>query len=92
MHGLDGSAAMVERARHNFPDLDFQVGRFHQLLRPRDAAAWGAIVAWYAFVHLAPSELAGTLRRVAANDALPREIVPGVRISFALVDIVQRQG
>lgn len=67
VHGLDASAAMVEQARDNFADLDFGVGRFHQLLRPRDAAAWGAIVAWYAFVHLAPSELAPTLRTVGAT-------------------------
>lgn len=66
VHGLDASAAMVEQARANFGDLDFGVGRFHQLLRPRDAAAWGAIVAWFAFVHLAPSELAPTLRTVGA--------------------------
>jgi hypothetical protein len=61
---------MVEQARANFPDLDFAVGRFHQLLRPRTAAAWGAIVAWYAFVHLAPSELAPTLA-VAAGTLRP---------------------
>lgn len=69
VHGLDASPAMIDQARGNFPDLDFTVGRFHQLLRPQNAAAWGAIVAWYAFVHLAPSEwtpllgsLAQTLR------------------------------
>jgi uncharacterized protein len=67
VHGLDASPAMVEQARANFGDLDFTVGRFHQLLRPRDAAAWGAIVAWYAFVHLAPSELTPTLRTVGAT-------------------------
>lgn len=67
VHGLDASAEMVEQAQANFSDLDFQVGRFSQLLRPRDAAAWGAIVAWYAFVHLAPSELAPTLRTVGAT-------------------------
>jgi uncharacterized protein YceH (UPF0502 family) len=67
VHGLDASAAMVEQARANFPDLDFTVGRFVQLLRPRTAAAWGALVAWYSFVHLAPSELAPTLRTVAAT-------------------------
>lgn len=67
VHGLDASAVMVEQARANFGDLDFQVGRFHQLLRPRNAPAWGAIVAWYAFVHLAPSELVPTLRTVAAT-------------------------
>jgi len=78
VHGLDGSAAMVDRARRNFPDLDFQVGRFHQLLRPRNAAAWGAIVAWYAFVHLAPSELTATLRKVAAT------VRPDGVVAFAL--------
>jgi uncharacterized protein YceH (UPF0502 family) len=67
VHGLDASAEMVAQARANFGDLDFTVGRFHQLLRPRDAAAWGAIVAWYAFVHLAPSELAPTLRTVGTT-------------------------
>lgn len=67
VHGLDASPAMIEQARAKFGDLDFQVGRFHQLLRPRDVAAWGAIVAWYAFVHLAPSELAPTLRTVGAT-------------------------
>ena len=78
VHGLDGSAAMVDQARRNFPDLDFQVGRFHQVLRPRNAAAWSVIVAWYAFVHLAPSELAGMLRQVAAT------IAPGGTLAFAL--------
>lgn len=67
VHGLDASPAMVAQARANFSDLDFTVGRFDQLLRPRSAAAWGAIVAWYAFVHLAPSELAPTLRTVGAT-------------------------
>jgi uncharacterized protein YceH (UPF0502 family) len=67
VHGLDASPAMVDQARANFADLDFGVGRFHQVLRPRTAAAWGAIVAWYAFVHLAPSELAPTLRTVGAT-------------------------
>lgn len=67
VHGLDASPAMVEQARANFPDLDFAVGRFEHLLRPRDAAAWGGIVAWYAFVHLAPSELPGVLRTVGAT-------------------------
>jgi uncharacterized protein YceH (UPF0502 family)/precorrin-6B methylase 2 len=67
VHGMDASPAMVEQARANFGDLDFTVGRFDQVLRPRAAAAWGAIVAWYAFVHLSPSELAPTLRTVGAT-------------------------
>ncbi|MFZ0529240.1 MAG: DUF480 domain-containing protein [Propionicimonas sp.] len=67
VHGLDASPAMIAQARENFADLDFQVGRFHQLLRPRTAAAWGAIVAREAFVHLAPSELAPTVGAVGAT-------------------------
>ena len=78
VHGMDASPATVARARENFPDLDFAVGRFDQLLRPRNAAAWGAIVAWYSFVHLAPSELAPTLRTVGGT------LRPGGVFAFAL--------
>ena len=78
VHGLDASPAMVAQARANFPDLDFTVGRFTQLLRPRNAAAWGAIVAWYSFVHLAPSELAPTMRTIGAT------LRPGGVFAFAL--------
>ncbi len=67
VRGLDVSPQMIAKARSNFGDLDFEVGRFDQLLRPRDAAAWGAIVAWYAFVHLAPSELSPTIRHIGAT-------------------------
>jgi uncharacterized protein len=67
VHGIDASPEMIAQATANFGDLDFSVGRFDQLLRPRNSAAWGAIVAWYAFVHLAPSELASTLKSVAAT-------------------------
>ncbi|PKQ21830.1 MAG: DUF480 domain-containing protein [Actinobacteria bacterium HGW-Actinobacteria-5] len=78
VHGLDASAGMVEQARAAYPDLDFSVGRFHQLLRPRNAAAWGTILAWYCFVHLAPSELASTLRSVSAT------LRPGGTLALAL--------
>lgn len=78
VHGLDISPQMVAQARSNFPDLDFEVGRFEQLLRPRTAAAWGAIVAWYCFVHLAPSELAHALRTVGAT------LRPGGVLALAL--------
>lgn len=67
VHGLDASPAMIEQARANFSDLDFEVGRFHQLLRPRTAPAWGAVLAWYSFVHLAPSELTPVLGQVATT-------------------------
>ena len=67
VHGMDASGTMIEQARTAFPDLDFQVARFHQLLRPRTAATWGAIIAWYAFGHLAPSELSGVLRTASGT-------------------------
>lgn len=100
VHGMDGSAAMVEQASSAYPDLTFTQGRFHQLLRPPTAPAWGAILAWYTFVHLAPSELAGTLRGVAAtlrpggllalslhhgSDLLHTEEVAGVPVGLDLV-------
>jgi len=78
VHGLDASPAMVAQARVNFPDLDFSVGRVDQQKRPRNAAAWGAILAWYSFVHLAPSELAPTMRSVAST------LRPGGVFAFAL--------
>lgn len=78
VHGLDASPQMIARARANFGDLDFEVGRFDQLLRPRNAAAWGAIIAWYSFVHLAPSELAPTIRKAAST------LRPGGAFALAL--------
>lgn len=76
--GLDASPAMITQARANFGDLIFEVGRFDQLLRPSNAAAWGAIVAWYALVHLTPSELADTLESVVPT------LRPGGLMALAL--------
>lgn len=69
-HGVDASPRMIEEARARHPGVPFEVGRFDQMLRPRDAPAWGAIIAWFAFIHLAPSELAGALR-LAGNTLRP---------------------
>jgi uncharacterized protein len=76
--GVDLSPAMVEQARERFPDVEFQVGDLAALLRPRAAAGWSAITAWYAFVHLAPSELPAVLAGLA------RVLVPGGLLAFAL--------
>ena len=76
--GFDASPAMIAEASAAFGDLDFGVARFHQVLRPRTAPAWGAIVCWYAFVHLAPSELSGTMARLAAT------LAPGGVFALAL--------
>ena len=78
VHGFDASPAMIACARADYADLDFQVARFDQFLRPRNAAAWGAVVSWYAFVHLAPSELTPLLQSVA------RTVRPGGVLAFAL--------
>lgn len=76
--GLDFSPAMIARARADFGDLEFMVGRFDQVMRPRTAAAWGAVIAWYSLVHLAPSELEPTLAQVATTMA------PGAILAFGL--------
>ncbi len=56
MVGVDLSPAMIDEARNLFPDLEFEVGDLTNLLRPRAAAGWSAITAWYAFAHMATSE------------------------------------
>ncbi len=76
--GVDLSPAMVDQARSLFPDLEFEVGDLANLLRPRAAAGWAAITAWYAFVHMATSELPAVLAGLA------RVLVPGGRLAFAL--------
>jgi uncharacterized protein YceH (UPF0502 family) len=76
--GVDLSPAMIDEARALFPDVEFEVGDLTKLLRPRAAAGWSAITAWYAFVHLATSELPAVIAGLA------RVLVPGGRLAFAL--------
>jgi uncharacterized protein len=76
--GVDLSPAMIDEARNLFPDLEFEVGDLTNLLRPRAAAGWSAIAAWYAFVHMATSELPAVIAGLA------RVLVPGGRLAFAL--------
>lgn len=78
LSGVDLSPVMIEVARREFPDLDFTVGSLFTLLRPRAAAGWGAIVAWYSLVHLAGSELA------PAVAALARTLAPGGVLAVAV--------
>lgn len=63
--GLDLSPVMVELAREAYPDLEFTVGDLRSLIRPRAAAAWGAVVALQCWQHLAPSELPGAVAEMA---------------------------
>jgi uncharacterized protein len=76
--GMDLTPAMVEEARRRFPDGDYVVGDLRALMRPPDAAGWGAVVAWYSLIHLAPAELP------AAVAALSRPMVPGGWLVVAL--------
>ena len=69
---------MIDEARGLFPDVEFQVGDLTTMLRPRAAAGWSAITAWYAFVHMATSELPAVIAGLA------RLLVPGGRLAFAL--------
>lgn len=76
--GVDVAPAMVTRARADYPDLTFEVGDFMRLLRPPRAAGWSAIVAWYALVHLAGSELPGAVA------ALARTLDTGGQLALAV--------
>ncbi len=76
--GVDLSPGMVAEARRRFPDVTFEVGDLTALLRPPTAAGWGAITAWYALVHTAPSELG------PAIGSLARVLVPGGWLAVAL--------
>ena len=63
--GFDLAPAMVARARTDYPDLRFEVGDLTRLLRPPRAPGWSAIVAFYALIHLAGSELPGAVASLA---------------------------
>ncbi|MEO7069206.1 MAG: DUF480 domain-containing protein [Nostocoides sp.] len=76
--GIDLSSAMVTEARVRVPAATFEVGDFAALMRPARATGWGAVVAWYALVHLAGSELGPVIAGLA------RPIRPGGWLALAL--------
>jgi SAM-dependent methyltransferase len=67
--GLDLSPAMLAEARERHPELSFVQGSFDLPPMPRGSdprdPGWGLVTAWYAFVHLAGSEIAPTIRSMA---------------------------
>lgn len=76
--GIDLSPEMVAQARQRVPGVRFEVGNLMAAMRPTRASGWGAVVAWYALVHLAGSELP------AAMAALVRPTRPGGWLALAL--------
>ena len=69
---------MVAEARRRHPGLAFDVVDLHRMLKPRDDDGWGAVLAFYALSHVAPSELG------AAVASLARVLRPGGRLLLAL--------
>jgi uncharacterized protein len=69
MTGLDISPGMVTLARAQCPDVQVMQGSFVVPPMPRGGdprdPGWALVTAWYAFAHLAPSELAPTLAALA---------------------------
>ena len=69
MTGLDVSPVMLERARELQPEVAFVQGTFAVPPMPRGSdprdPGWGLVTAWYAFVHLAQSEITATVAALA---------------------------
>ena len=69
MTGLDLSPLMLEQARELQPEVTFVQGTFAVPPMPRGSdprdPGWGLITAWYAFVHLAQSEIVATVAGLA---------------------------
>jgi uncharacterized protein YceH (UPF0502 family) len=63
--GLDITPEMVDEARRRYPGVSYQVGDLRQLLRPAAHEGWGAVLAWYSLIHLAPSELPAAIASLA---------------------------
>lgn len=59
--GLDLTPEMVEEARRRYPDVRYDVGDLTRLMRPVNDSGWGAVLAWYSLIHLAPSELVSAI-------------------------------
>lgn len=60
--GFDVSPTMIELARSRHPEIRFEVADLRRLLRPTNAAGWGAVLANHSLVHFAPSELPAIMR------------------------------
>jgi uncharacterized protein YceH (UPF0502 family) len=76
--GLDLTPQMVDEARRRHPGVSYEVGDLRRLMRPTTSDGWGAVLAWYSLIHLAPSELPDAVA------ALVRPIRPGGWLVLAM--------
>src|SRR5690606_28258078 len=67
-----------EEAHRRHPGGRYEVGDLRSLMRPRDADGWGAVLAWYSLVHLAPAEVPDAVA------ALARPLRPGGLLVLAV--------
>lgn len=65
--GIDVSPGMIAEAKARHREVSFEIGDFRRLLRPRTAAGWSAITAWYALVHLTEAELPDVITALGAT-------------------------
>jgi hypothetical protein len=77
--GIDLTPEMVAEARRRFPEGEYAVGDLRRLMRPDNDAGWGAVLAWYSLIHLAPTELP------EAVASLTRPLLPGGLLVVALL-------
>jgi uncharacterized protein YceH (UPF0502 family)/phospholipid N-methyltransferase len=63
--GLDITPEMVAQARRRYPGISYQVADLRRLMRPTTHDGWGAVLAWYSLIHLAPSELPAAIASLA---------------------------
>jgi uncharacterized protein YceH (UPF0502 family)/phospholipid N-methyltransferase len=85
--GLDITPEMVDQARRRYPGVSYQVGDLRRLMRPTTHDGWGAVLAWYSLIHLAPSELpaaiASLARPLRANGWLVLALHTGAEVRTA---------
>ena len=90
--GFDLSPRMIEQAKERNRDVDFQVADFRRLLRPATDAGWGAILAWFSLIHLAPSELPTVLRHLAQTLLPDGVLALSVHVGNAVEPVTRWQG
>lgn len=90
--GFDLAPEMVAQARAEHPEIPFEVADLTRLLRPRDAAGWAGIAAWYSLVHLAPSELPAAVNGLARTLAVNGWLMLAVQLGAGVQHVDELMG